>query len=70
VEREPQLLFSSLRSWAVKKAREVFLLPGELVDANWEVIGKGRGRLTVCHDRDYLTGVVRFSGMRMLGSRR
>jgi hypothetical protein len=28
VEREPQEDFSSLRSWAVKKAREVFLLPG------------------------------------------
>jgi hypothetical protein len=23
-----------LRSWAVKKAREVFLLPGELVDVD------------------------------------
>jgi hypothetical protein len=42
----------------VKKAREVFLLPGDLVDADWEVIGKGRGRLTVCHDRDYITGAA------------
>jgi hypothetical protein len=59
VEREPQLDFSSLRSWAVKKAREVFLLPGELVHVDWEVVGKGRGRLTVCHGRDCLTGAVR-----------
>jgi hypothetical protein len=69
VEREPQLLFSSLRSWAVKKAREVFLLPGELADVDW--MGReALGRLTMCHGRGYLAGVVRFAERRMLGSRR
>lgn len=47
VERLPQELFSSLRSWAVKKAREVFLLPVSSVGAG---IAEGcGGTLTVSH---------------------
>ena len=55
VERLPQEDFSSLRSWAVKKAREVFLLPGMSVG----MMRCGEGVIvTYCEPWLYVLGVV------------
>jgi hypothetical protein len=58
-----------LRSWAVKKAREVFLLPEELVGVE---LGGERdlGRWAYYVPLSRSTGVLRFYEERMLGSRR
>ena len=60
VEREPQEDFSSLRSWAVKKAREVFLLPGGSV-YSWWVGWRVGGWITVRHGWWEAFGVAKAS---------